>query len=115
MHRIAAAAVVLLLVGACSSDSSDTSDTAGSEAFCDATRAIANLGEQSEMPPEVDTLVEEAPDEVKEAAETVRAGFQEAFDNQDPGALQTSEFQDAAKEVREYAVENCENVTDESS
>ena len=99
---MAAAAAVLLLFGACSGDS------AGSEAFCEATRTIANLGETSEIPPEVDTLVEEAPDEIKDAAETVRAGFEDAFENQDPAALQTPEFTDAATEVREYALENCE-------
>lgn len=112
MHRLATVATVatvaLLVFGACSSD------TAGSEAFCDATRTIANLGETSEIPPEVDTLVEEAPDEIKDAAETVRTGFEDAFENQDPAALQTSEFTDAATEVREYAVENCEGLTDES-
>ena len=108
MHRMAAAAAVLLVFGACGGDS------AGSEAFCDATRAIANLGETSEMPPEVDTLVNEAPEEIKEAAETIRSGFEDAFENQDPAALQTSEFTDAATQVREYAVENCEGVTDET-
>ena len=108
MHKVAVAVGSFLLIVACGSDSP------GSEAFCDATRAIASLGETSEMPPEVDTLVEEAPDEIKEAAETVRAGFEDAFENQDPAALQTSEFTDASTEVREYALENCEGVTDES-
>ena len=52
MHRIAIAAVIFLLVGACGGDS------AGSEAFCNATRTVVNLGDVQEMPPEVDTMVE---------------------------------------------------------
>ena len=108
MHKVVVAGALLFLIGGCGSDSP------GSEAFCDATRAIANAGETSSVPPEVNTLVDEAPDEIKEAAETVRSGFEEAFENQDPAALQSQEFTDAATEVREYALENCEGLTDES-
>lgn len=108
MRKVVVAAACLFLLGGCGSDSP------GSEAFCDATRAIANAGETSSMPPEVNTLVDEAPDEIKDAAETVRSGFEEAFENQDPAALQSQEFTDAATEVREYALENCEGLTDES-
>ncbi|MDQ3982489.1 MAG: hypothetical protein M3271_07410 [Actinomycetota bacterium] len=108
MRQIAVAAVALLLLGACGGDA------AGSEVFCDATRTVVDLGSVEELPPEVDTMVEEAPDEIADAAETVRAAFRDAFDNQDPSAIQTEEFQDAAKELREYAVENCEGLTDET-
>ena len=47
MHKLFAATAVVLLLSACESD------TTGSEAFCEATRAIATAGESSEMPPEV--------------------------------------------------------------
>jgi hypothetical protein len=87
-------------------------DAAGSEAFCDATREVVNLGNVDELPPEVDTMVEEAPDEIKDSAETVRAAFEDMFENQDAAAIQTEEFQAAAKDLREYAVENCEGVED---
>ena len=108
MKRIVAAGAAALLFGACGGDAE------GSEAFCDATRTVVELGDVEELPPEVDTMVEEAPDEISEAAETVRAGFRDAFENQDASALQTEEFQDAAKELREYALENCEGLKDES-
>jgi hypothetical protein len=108
VRRDAVAAVTLFLLGACGGDA------AGSEAFCDATRTVVDLGDVEELPPEVDTMVEEAPDEVKDAAETVRAAFREAFEDADASAIQTDEFQDAARELREYAVENCEGLTDET-
>ena len=90
-------------------------DSEGSEAFCDATREVINLGEVEEVPPEVQTMVDEAPDEIKGSAETVADAFNEAFDNQDLSVLETEEFQEAATELREYAVDNCSGVTDESS
>lgn len=108
VRKTAAMAVILLVLGACGGDS------AGSEAFCDATRTVVDLGNVTEIPPEVATMVEEAPDEIKDAAETVQAGFEDAFNNQDAAALQTPEFKDAATELREYAVENCEGLTDET-
>lgn len=105
--RIAAAVLAaVFLTTACGGDA------AGSEAFCDATREVIDLGNVDELPPEVDTMVEEAPDEIKDSAETVRSAFEEMFENQDPSAIQTDEFQDAAKDVREYAVENCDDVRD---
>lgn len=104
--RIAAASLGLVLLVACGGDA------AGSEAFCDATRKIIDLGDVDEVPPEVDTMVEEAPDEIKDATETVRDAFVEAFENEDLAAIQTEEFQAAATDVREYAVDNCDNVKD---
>ena len=108
MRKTAAMAGIFLVLGACGGDS------AGSEAFCDATRTVVDLGNVDELPPEIGTMVEEAPDEIKDAAETVQAGFEEAFENNDASALQTQEFQDAATELREYATENCEGLTDET-
>ena len=105
--RIAAAVVACVLLStACGGDS------AGSEAFCNATRKVIDLGDVQELPPEVDTMVEEAPDEIKESAETVRDAFEEMFETQDASVIQTDEFQAAAKDVREYAVDNCDNVKD---
>lgn len=105
--RVAAAVVTMLFLPvACGGDA------AGSEAFCDATRKIIDLGDVEEVPPEVDTMVEEAPDEIKDSAEIVRDTFVDAFENQDLSAIQGEEFQAAAKDLREYAVENCENVED---
>ncbi|MDQ3953245.1 MAG: hypothetical protein M3279_09840 [Actinomycetota bacterium] len=105
--RLAAALVAALLFsGACGNDA------AGSEAFCDATRKVVELGTVDELPPEVDTMVEEAPDEIRDAAETVRSGFEEAFEESDPSVLETEEFRDAAAELREYAVDNCEGLKD---
>lgn len=104
--RIAAAVVATVLFTACGGDA------AGSEAFCDATREIIDLGNVDEVPPEVDTMVEEAPDEIKDSVETVADAFHEAFDNEDLSVLQSQEFQDAAKDLREYAVENCDDVRD---
>ena len=106
MRTAVSTAVALFLLAACGGDA------AGSEAFCDATRKVIELGDVEELPPEVDTMVEEAPDEIKDAAETVRATFEDMFETQDPEAIETEEFQDAAKELREYAVENCDNVKD---
>lgn len=96
----------VLLFAACGGDA------AGSEVFCDATRKIIDLGNVEGVPPEVDTMVEEAPDEIKESAETVRDVFVDAFENQDLSALDSEEFRTAAKDLREYAVDNCENVRD---
>lgn len=105
--RIAAALVAAVFLStACGGDA------AGSEAFCNATREVVNLGNVEELPPEVDTMVEEAPDEIKDSAETVRDTFVEMFENRDPSAIETDEFQDAAKDLREYAVENCEGLKD---
>lgn len=105
--RVASALVgALFFATACGGDAS------GSEEFCNATREVVNLGNVEELPPEVDTMVEEAPDEIKDSAETVRTGFEDAFENQDPSALQSQDFQDAAKELRDYAVENCEGLED---
>lgn len=104
--RIAAAVVATVLFTACGGDA------AGSEAFCDATRKIIDLGSVEEVPPEVDTMVDEAPDEIKDAAQTVADTFHEAFDNEDLSVLKGDEFQDAAKDLREYAVDNCDNVRD---
>ena len=104
--RMVAAVIATLLFAACGGDA------AGSEAFCEATRKIIDLGNVQEVPPEVDTMVEEAPDEIKDSAETVRDTFNAAFENQDLSALQSEEFQTAAKDLREYAVDNCENVED---
>lgn len=106
MRPTAVVLATVLLSAACGGDA------AGSEAFCDATREVVNLGNVDELPPEVDTMVEEAPDEIKDSAETVRTAFEEMFENQDPSAIQTEEFQAAAKDLREYAVENCEGVED---
>lgn len=108
MRWIAAGTALLFLLGACGGDS------AGSEAFCDATRTVLELGDFEEVPPELDEMVEEAPDEIKDAVETVRDGFVAAIENQDPAELETEEFLAAATEVREYALENCEGFTDES-
>ncbi|MFP5298457.1 MAG: hypothetical protein ACLGHL_05685, partial [Actinomycetota bacterium] len=69
--RRTAAVASLLILGACGGDAP------GSEAFCEATREVVNMGEVSEMPAEVDTMVEEAPDEIKDEAEAVREGFVE--------------------------------------
>ncbi|MDQ4124050.1 MAG: hypothetical protein M3134_00425 [Actinomycetota bacterium] len=104
--RRAAAVTAVFLFAACGGDA------AGSEAFCDATRKIIDLGNVEEVPPEVDTMVEEAPDEIKDSAETVRDVFVEAFENQDLSALKSEEFQAAAKDLREYAVDNCEDMRD---
>lgn len=106
MRRTFLVAVTASLLAACGGDA------AGSEAFCDATRAVVDAGEVDAVPPEVDTMVEEAPDEVKDAAETARDAFQDAFENQDLSGLESQEFQDAARELREYAVENCDNLED---
>ncbi len=106
MRTALATALAVFLLAACGGDA------AGSEAFCDATRKVIELGDVEELPPEVDTMVEEAPDEIKDAAETVRATFEDMFENQDPGAIESEEFQDAARELREYAVDNCEDVED---
>ena len=106
MRTAAAVVATMLSLGACSGDA------AGSEAFCNAAREVIDLGTVDEIPPELDTMVEEAPDEIKDSAETVGAAFEDAFGNQDLSAIQTDEFQDAARDVREYAVENCENVED---
>jgi ABC-type glycerol-3-phosphate transport system substrate-binding protein len=105
--RLAVAALVSVsLFAACGGDA------AGSEAFCEATRTVVNLGDVEELPPEVDTMVEEAPDEIADAAETVRTAFEDAFENSDLAAIQTEDFQAAATELREYAVENCEGLED---
>ena len=106
MHRLTAVAMALFLLVSCGGDA------AGSEAFCEATRTVVNLGEVDEIPPEVATMVEEAPDEIKDSAETVQAAFEEMFENQDPSVIETDEFQTAATELREYAVENCEGIED---
>lgn len=107
MRRTAATvATALLVLAACG-------DTAGSEAFCDATREALAQGTTDEAPPELDTMVEEAPDEIKDDAVTVRDGFKEAFDNQDPAPLQTDEFTAAAERLGEFADENCEGVREE--
>ncbi len=103
---VAAVVAAVFLSTACGGDA------AGSEAFCDATRKVIDLGNVEELPPEVDTMVEEAPDEIRDSAETMRDAFEEMFENQDPSVIQTAEFQDAAKDVREYAVENCDDVRD---
>lgn len=119
---VAAVAAVFLLVS-CGGDSEPNdsgeaaaeateADAGDNEAFCEATRTIVNLGNVDELPPEVDTMVEEAPDEIKDSAETVRTAFEEMFANQDPAAIETEEFQAAAKELREYAVSNCEGLRD---
>jgi PBP1b-binding outer membrane lipoprotein LpoB len=108
LRRIALALALTLALGACSSGE----DTEGSEAFCEATRKVIDLGNVQELPPEVNTMVEEAPDEIRDSAETIRDSFVEMFDNQDPRAIETDEFQAAAREVREYATENCEGVID---
>lgn len=107
MRKIALVALIVLVLGACGGE-----DTEGSEAFCDATRDVIEMGEVQEMPPEVNTMVEEAPEEIKEETETIRDLFQEMFDNQDPSVIQSDEFQEAAAGLREYADENCEGVTD---
>lgn len=129
MRKTLAVVAAVLLLGACGGDSdgSDGSvatdepaasaepaggDTAGSEAFCEATREIVALGTVDELPPEVDIMVEEAPDAISDAAQTVGAAFHDAFENKDPSAIQTPEFQEAAKELREYAVENCDDLRD---
>lgn len=104
--------VAIALVGALFFATACGGDAAGSEEFCNATREVVNLGNVDELPPEVDTMVEEAPDEIKDSAETVRTAFEDAFENQDPSAIQTEEFQDAAKELRDYAVDNCEGLED---
>ena len=107
MRKVALLAAIVLALGACGGD-----DTEGSEAFCEATRTVIELGNVDAMPPEVDTMVEEAPEEIKDATETIRDSFQEMFQNQDATAIQTEEFEAAAAEVRAYATENCEGVTD---
>lgn len=104
--------VALALVGALFLATACGGDAAGSEEFCNATRDVVNLEDVDEVPPEVDTMVEEAPDEIKDSAEAVRTGFEDAFENQDASALQSQEFQDAARELRDYAVENCEGLED---
>ena len=106
MRRAAALVATILSLTACGGDA------AGSEAFCNAARAVIDLGEVEEIPPELNTMVEEAPDEIKDSAETVEAAFEEAFDSGDLAAIEAEDFQDAARDVREYAVENCENVED---
>ncbi|HEX2056983.1 MAG TPA: hypothetical protein VHI71_01310 [Actinomycetota bacterium] len=106
MRLATAVASAVLLTTSCGGDA------AGSETFCDATRTVVELGTVEELPPELDTMVEEAPDEIADSAETVRAGFRDAFENADPSAIQTQEFRDAATELREYAVENCEGLDD---
>ena len=106
MRKTLAVVAFALLSTACGGDA------AGSEAFCDATREVIALGSVDELPPEVDVMVEEAPDEISDAAGTVGAAFHEAFENEDASVLQTEEFQAAAKELRDYAVENCEDVRD---
>lgn len=87
-------------------------DTAGSEAFCEATRAVVALGRVDELPPEVDAMVENAPVEIRDVAQTVGAAFHEAFEKKDPSVIQTAEFQAAATQLREYAVENCDDLRD---
>ena len=108
MRKIALMATVLLALGACGGDG----DGEGGEAFCDATRKVIDMGDVQELPPEVDTMVEEAPDEIRDSAETIRDLFREMFDQQDPSVIQTDEFREAAADVREYAVDNCEGVVD---
>ena len=106
MRTALATFLAVFLLAACGGDA------AGSEAFCDATRKVVELGDVDEVPPEVATMVEEAPDEIKDSAETVQAAFEDMFENQDPAAIQSEEFQDAARELREYAVDNCEDLED---
>lgn len=129
MRKTLAVLAAVLLLSACGGDSdgSDDSgatnepaasaepaggDTAGSEAFCEATREIVALGTVDELPPEVDVMVEEAPEAISDAARTVGTAFHEAFEKKDPSVIQTAEFQEAARELREYAVENCDDLRD---
>lgn len=124
MRPTAGAIVVLMLVfGACGGDSDEGSGgeagetqgpSASTEEFCDATRTVVELGEVDAIPPELGTMVEAAPEEIKDSAETVQAGFELAFETGDPSAIETVEFQEAAREIREYALANCEGLTDES-
>ncbi|HEV2756048.1 MAG TPA: hypothetical protein VG318_09770 [Actinomycetota bacterium] len=108
MRRTAAtAATALLMLAACGGDA------AGSEAFCDATRDALAQGDTEEAPPELDTMVEEAPDEIRDDATIVRDGFKDAFENQDLAAIQTDEFTEAAENLGEFADENCEGVQEE--
>ena len=106
MRTAAAFVATILSLTACGGDA------AGSEAFCNAAREVIDLGEVEAIPPELHTMVEEAPDEIKDAAETVEAAFEEAFDEGDLAAIQNEDFQDAAQDVREYAVDNCDDVKD---
>ena len=131
MRKAFVVAAALLLLTACGGDSGGSDETtepaassepassaptggdaAGSEAFCEATREIVALGRVDELPPEVDIMVREAPGEISEAAQTVGDAFHAAFENKDPSAIRTAEFEAAARQLREYAVDNCEDLRD---
>lgn len=102
-----ATGVSLLLLAACGGDA------AGSEAFCEATRAALERGNAEEAPPELETMVEEAPDEIADEAAIVRDGFTEAFENQDLAAIQSEEFTEAAEALGDFVNENCSGVKEE--
>lgn len=106
-RRALASALTLFVLGACGGDA------AGSEAFCEATRDALARGTTDEIPPELETMVEEAPDEIADEAEIVRDGFTEAFENQDAAALQTEEFMQAAEKLGNFADDNCSGVQEE--
>jgi hypothetical protein len=97
-----------LLAGACS-DGADS----GLAAFCEThtdpeldSLDPSNPDQAELMSAAMTKMAENAPEEIREDAETTRAGF-EAAQSGDVAGIDVEEFQAAATRVEEYAEEHC--------
>lgn len=87
-----------------------TSDLADLVGFCDAARRANEAVEARNAGDALDAaedLAAEAPDDIRDAAETVRDGVAEWHDGDDQ-AIEDPGFEDAVEEVRAYADERCD-------
>jgi hypothetical protein len=102
-HRTRAAAVLLVLTVACSGD------TAGAKAFCDAARALAKIkpGDTEQTLSTFERMRAEAPDEIKDAINTLADSAKEAFAKGDSTIVQSQAFLDASHELDTYLEGNC--------
>lgn len=104
MHRILALSAILVLAGACGGD------TAGTEAFCDVAREMAGVepGDVEASTDVLQRLRDEAPDDIRDAVNTIVDASEEAFETRDATILQREEVQEASDEFDAYLEENCE-------
>ena len=98
-----------LLAGACS----DKGGGSGLAAFCEThtdpeldSLDPSNPDQAEALSAAMTKMAENAPEEIREDAETTREGF-EAAQSGDIASIDVEEFQAAATRVEEYAEENC--------
>lgn len=104
MHRFLALTAILVLAGACGGD------TAGAEAFCEVARDMEDVepGDVEATTEVFQRLREEAPDDIRDAVNTIVDASEEAFETRDATVLQREEVMAASDEFDAYLEENCE-------